>query len=179
VPKLKTTLPPIVWKESPNQSARVHGAGSIRLIVVHTPEGAYEPMVKYLCRASSQVSYHGLLREDGLEFTQLVPWDRKAWHAKAYNSLSEGISAAGFARSFNVESEQARRLARIVAYRLHKRGLPARWSRDGGGEGVTRHADLQSDRSDPMSVQKWEKFMLLVKAEYKRGGFRQSWGRTR
>ena len=178
MPKPKVVLPPLVYKESPNQSARVHGADSIRLIVVHTPEGAYGPMVKYLCRSSSQVSYHGLLREDGLEFTQLVPWNRKAWHAKAYNSLGEGISAAGFARSFDVESEQARRLARVVAFRLHKRGLPARWSRDGGGEGFCRHADLQSDRSDPMNVEKWAKFVLMVKAEAKRGGWRRSWGRS-
>lgn len=177
--KTKVVLPPLVWKESPNQSKRVHGPESIRLIVVHTPEGRYGPMVAY-CRRSSgrRVSYHGILREDGLEFTQLVPWNQKAWHVGAYNSLSEGISAAGWAKNFDVTSEQARRLARIVAFRLHKRGLPARWSRDGGGEGFCRHADLQSDRSDPMSLEKWQKFVRMVQAEAKRGGFRKTWGRT-
>lgn len=179
-PKQRVVLPTLKFVESPNQSARVHGAQAIRLIVVHTPEGAYAPMVRYCCSASGRrVSYHGLLREDGLEFTQLVPWDRKAWHAGAYNSLSEGISAAGFAKNFDVKSEQSRRLARVVAFRLHKRGLPARWSRDGGGDGFCRHADLQSDRSDPMSVQKWATFVTMVQAEARRGGFRRTWGRTK
>src|SRR5688500_10847145 len=68
-------LPTLKYDPSPIQSPRVHGPESVRLIVVHTPEGAYAPMVRYRCRPSAQVSYHLLLREDGLEATQLLPCD--------------------------------------------------------------------------------------------------------
>lgn len=170
----KVTLPPIKWRESPNQSQRLFPA-DVELIVVHTPEGSYNAMVEYICRSSSQVSYHVLLREDGLEATQLVAWGRKAWHAKVHNGRSEGISAAGYARNFNVRSEQSKRLARIVAFRLHKRGLPASWSTK---RGFCRHADLQTDRSDPMSRAKWLVFVGMVKYEKARGRFRKEWGRA-
>jgi N-acetyl-anhydromuramyl-L-alanine amidase AmpD len=179
VPTPKVVLPPLVYKHSPNQSARVHGQKAVRLIVVHTPEGAYGPMVRYMTdpNQARKVSYHGLLREDGREFTQLVPWGRKAWHAGAYNSLSEGISAAGYAAKFNVRSEQSKRLARIVAYRLTKRGLKAQWTTNPAKGGFCRHADLQTDRSDPMSRAKWLIFVGMVKAEKTRGRFRRTWGK--
>jgi hypothetical protein len=176
---MPTALPKLVYKHSPNQSTRIHGQKAVRLIVVHTPEGSYGPMVRYMTdpNQARKVSYHGLLREDGLEFTQLVPWGRKAWHAGPYNSLSEGISAAGFAARFDVRSEQSKRLARIVAYRLHKRGLKAQWTTNPKSGGFCRHADLQSDRSDPMSRAKWIVFVGMVKAEAARGKFRRKWGR--
>jgi hypothetical protein len=174
-----TVLPKLVYKHSPNQSTRIHGQKAVRLIVVHTPEGSYGPMVRYMTDPNQprKVSYHGLLREDGLEFTQLVPWGRKAWHAGAMNSASEGVSAAGYAAKFNVRSEQSKRLARIVAYRLHKRGLKARWTTNPVSGGFCRHADLQTDRSDPMSRAKWIVFVGMVKAEAARGGFRRRWGK--
>jgi N-acetyl-anhydromuramyl-L-alanine amidase AmpD len=176
---MPTALPKLVYKHSPNQSTRIHGQKAVRLIVVHTPEGSYGPMVRYMTdpNQARKVSYHGLLREDGLEFTQLVPWGRKAWHAGAHNSLSEGISAAGYAAKFNVRSEQSKRLARIVAYRLHKRGLKAQWTTNAKTGGFCRHADLQTDRSDPMNRAKWIVFVGMVKAEAARGKFRRKWGK--
>jgi hypothetical protein len=174
-----TTLPRLRYVNSPNQSTRIHGQKAVRLIVVHTPEGRYGPMINYMTDPTQtrKVSYHGLLREDGLEFTQLVPWGRKAWHAGPYNSLSEGIRAAGFAARFDVRSEQSKRLARIVAYRLHKRGLKAQWTTNPKSGGFCRHADLQTDRSDPMNRAKWIVFVGMVKAEAARGKFRRKWGR--
>lgn len=168
------TLPPLEWRESPNQSQRLF-PDDVELIIVHTPEGSYPTMLNFLCRESSQVSYHLLLREDGEEATQLVAWSRKAWHAKVHNSRSEGISAAGYAADFDPNSEQAKRLARIVAFRLHKRGLPARWSTR---RGFCRHADLQSDRRDPCNRTKWIRFVARVKYEKARGRFRETWGKT-
>lgn len=155
-------------RPSPNQSARTHGTGAVRLVIAHTPEGSYDGTVRYCLNAAGRrVSYHLLLNEDGTEATQLVPWTRKAWHAGAYNSLSDGVAAAGFARDFDVGSPQSRAFARVIAQRLHARGLPARWSKDGGGSGFCRHADLQTDRSDPMSVDKWRRFVRLVQAEHR------------
>lgn len=170
-----------------NESPRVHGVDAIRLVIVHTPEGGYAGTIRYVQTPPNgvqwrdgdrRVSYHVLLREDGGEATQLVRWNRKAWHAGAYNSASEGVALAGWAKGTRALSPAGRRLARVVAFRLRQRGLPARWARDGGGKGFCRHADLQPDRSDPMSLGRWLTFVALVKWEYRRDRFRRAWGRA-
>lgn len=160
----------IVLKESPNQSQRLHGDAAVKLIICHTPEGSYGPMVKYMTDPTQtrKVSYHQLIREDGLEVTQLVLFPKKAWHAGAMNSLSDGISAAGFARDFNVFGPQAQTFAQLVAARLLARGLKPQWTTDPAKGGFCRHADLQSDRSDPMSLDKWLVFVGMVQAEYQK-----------
>lgn len=157
----------IVHRPSPNQSSRVHGQDEVRLVICHTPEGSYASATATILSRNSQVSYHQLLNEAGTEATQFVEWVRKAWHAKTYNSASDGVSAAGFARDFDVRSDQARAFARLVAIRLIARDLPPRWARDGGGKGFCRHGDIQSDRSDPMSVDKWIVFARMVRSEYR------------
>lgn len=160
----------IVLRESPNQSARIHGDSAVRLIVCHTPEGDYGPMIRYMTdpNQARKVSYHQLIREDGEEVTQLVPFSRKAWHAGAVNSLSDGISAAGRAVFFNPLSHQADTMAELVAKRLKARGLKPQWTTDSAKGGFCRHADLQSDRSDPMSLDKWVVFVAKVQAAYQR-----------
>lgn len=189
------SLPPLVDataiaddRGQANHSPRIHGVDAIRLVIVHTPEGGYEGTVRYVSTppdgrewrdGDRRVSYHNLLREDGKQATQLVPWDRKAWHAGAFNSLSEGVAIAGWASKTRALSPGGRRFARIVAFRLRRRGLPARWARDGGGRGFCRHADLQSDRRDPMPLGRWLTFVALVKFEHAREGFRERWGRNR
>lgn len=173
-------LPKIIYRDSPNQSMRPPWwRGGIEVVICHTPEGGYAGTVKYLQGRGSAVSYHVLLNEAGTEATQFVPWGRKAWHAKDDNSRSEGLSAAGYAASFRPLSEQGRVFARIVAFRLKERSLPAKWTRGKRGvKGFCRHADVQSDRRDPMSLAKWAVFVYMVKREYRRGQFRDSWGVT-
>lgn len=156
----------VVHDYSPNQSGWTHGEEAIDLVICHTAEGGYTGTVAYLKSPAVQVSYHLLINEDGSEATQLVPWSRKAWHAKVYNSRAEGISCAGHARSFDVRSAQARAFARVVAERLVERGLPCRWARDGSGQGFCRHGDVQSDRSDPMSPEKFDLFVDMVREQY-------------
>ena len=177
-PSWARILPKLVYKDSPNQSPRASWwQNGIEVVICHTPEGGYAGTVKYLQQRASEVSYHVLLNEAGTEATQLVPWGRKAWHAKDDNSRSEGLSAAGYASSFQPKSEQGRVFARMVAFRLKENNLPANWTRGKRGvKGFCRHADVQSDRSDPMSLAKWMVFVYLVKREHRRGGFRKSWG---
>lgn len=175
--KVKVSLPPIKFVSGASQSTRIHGDSEIDLIIVHSPEGSYKGTVNYLTKGVG-VSYHVLLSEDGAEATQFVPWSRKAWHAKVHNSRSEGIALADYASKIRAFSPGGRRLARVVAFRLHKRGLKPVWRRKGEiGGGFCRHADLQSDRRDPMSLSRWLSFVALVKYQYHLGGFRKSWGR--
>ena len=88
-------------RPSPNHGERA-GGRKPDMILLHytgmpTPEGALE----WLCRDESQVSSHYFVREDG-EVLQLVPEERRAWHAgKSFwqgetdiNSLSIGIEIA-------------------------------------------------------------------------------------
>lgn len=169
-----TPLPELELLESPNQSPRVFS--EVRLVIVHTPEGSYDGTLSWLRNPAAEVSYHVLIRKDGKRGVQLVKWSRKAWHAKVFNEGSVSISLDGWAKSTRALSPVGRAGARAVAYLLKSQGLPPRWSRNGGGEGFCRHADIQRDRSDPMSLGRWLTFVALVKWEYRRGKFRDSWG---
>lgn len=158
----------IVVRNSPNQSQRL--PGPVRLIVCHTPEGDnYAGMVAFLCNPNSDVSYHRLYNLPGTEATQLVPWDRKAWHALSLNSVSDGLAVMGRARHFDMSQPGVRALATGVAERLIARGLPPVWTTDVARGGFCRHADLQSNRSDPTpDIAEWRVFVALVQSEYER-----------
>ena len=172
-------LPPLVWRESPNQSDRAAGV-KVDLIVVHDTEGGYEGAVSWFANSHSQVSAHIVLKEDGSEATQMVAYARKAWHCGNFNSRSIGLELAGFAKAGYGEHEWAV-AARIVAFLLHKHRLPGHWARHGTGAGFCRHYDLGfagGGHSDPTTDDTvWIGFVRRVQAELTRGGFRPEWGR--
>lgn len=178
IPKRGVVLPALRQKHSPNRSSR-HGA-KVTLIVVHSTEGAYSGAVSWLCKAQSQASAHIVVKEDGREATQLVLLSEKAWHVAAYNSFSVGIECAG--HSGKLPDAQLRVVARIVAYLLHRYGLPARYV--GGNvakSGWTLHQALGVNgggHHDPgFSTARRIAFGALVRWELARGGFRKSWAR--
>ena len=172
-------LPVLHWRESPNQSQRDHGT-TVDLIVVHDTEGGYGGAVSWFANPHSEVSAHIVLKEDGSEATQMVPYSQKAWHAAAFNSRSIGLEMAGFAKQGYGKNEWAV-AARIVAFLLHKHKLPARWARHGAGAGFCRHYDLGASgggHRDPTTDDAvWGRFCHQVEDELARGGFRPSWGR--
>jgi N-acetylmuramoyl-L-alanine amidase CwlA len=173
------TLPPLHWLESPNCSDRKAGV-PLDLIVVHDTEGGYTGAVSWFANSHSQVSAHIVLKEDGSEATQMVPYAKKAWHCMNFNSRSIGLEMAGFAKQGYGDHEWAV-AARIVAFLLQKHGLPARWAKGGEGGGFCRHYDLGQaggGHNDPTTDDTvWQKFVQRVEAEAKRGGFRPDWGR--
>ena len=155
-------------------------------MVVHRPVGSYTGSIEHLCDPASQASAHVIVREDGMEATQLVPWDRKAWACASFNSASDNIETPDLIWTMppTPEREQVMRIcARVVAFRLHKRRLPAAW-RTGADlldlPGVTRHIDLGragGGHTDPTTdLTRWVTFMSMVETELARGGFRSSWG---
>jgi len=175
-PRRGVVLPPLKRKVSPNVSSR-RGA-RVSLIVVHSTEGAYEGAVSWLCNPQAQASAHLVLREDGGEATQLVPFAEKAWHVADYNGFAVGLECAGF--SGKLPDQQLRVAARIVAALLHRFDLPARYvGGDVGKAGFSFHQDLGlagGGHHDPglHGLRKWQ-FVALVKWEARRGGFRP-WG---
>lgn len=170
-------LPPLTWRESPNQSAR---NTDVDLIVVHDTEGGYDGAVSWFANSHSEVSAHIVLKEDGSEATQMVAYSEKAWHASAFNSRSIGLEMAGFAKAGYGKAEWAV-AARIVAFLLHKHGLKARWAKGGYGPGFCRHYDLGEaggGHHDPTTDDVvWARFVHQVEDELNRGGFRPQWGR--
>src|SRR5712691_8514087 len=91
------TLPKLQWVESPNCSDRKPGV-PLDLIVIHDTEGGYAGAISWFGNGHSQVSAHIVLREDGGEATQMVPYAKKAWHCATFNSRSIGLEMAGFAK---------------------------------------------------------------------------------
>jgi hypothetical protein len=133
------TLPPLKQVPSPNRSFRL--GGPVRLFVVHDCEGSYAGSVGWFAQPRSGVSAHLVLRKDGLEATQCVPMNMKAWHACAANSYSDSLELEGFEKDGFGDAELDAAAA-VVAWGLHRRGLPARWAEHGEGEGFCSHFDL-------------------------------------
>lgn len=159
----------LVTKTSPNQSHRLHGNDAVRLIVCHTPEGSYTSALATCMNPAAEVSYHRLYKKDGTEATQLVPFERKAWHAGPVNSLSDGLSLEGHARHFELADPGSFDLAEGVAERLIARGLPCQWTTDPAKGGFCRHGDLQDNRSDPTpDMNEWRLFVAMVKEAHGR-----------
>jgi hypothetical protein len=133
------SLPLLKYVPSPNYSLR--GGAAVRLFVVHDCEGSYAGSVGWFAQVRSQVSAHLVLRKDGLEATQCVPMDRKAWHACAANPYSDSLELEGFEKDGFSDAELDAAAA-IVAWGLHRRGLPCRWAEHGEGAGFCSHYDL-------------------------------------
>lgn len=161
------TLPPLQHVASPNFSSR-NGA-KVRLIVVHDCEGSYAGSINWFANPKSQVSAHYVLREDGGEATQMVDLAEKAWHVCAFNSVSVGLEMAGYAAK-DFEAPEWQSAANIVAWLLHKFGLPANWAQHGSGEGFCSHYDLGAaggGHKDPTTDSAvWSAFVARVKAAY-------------
>lgn len=181
------TLPELPYDQSPNQSDR--GGRRARLVFVHVWGGGhFDGVVSWLRSSSSQASAHvvyaGERGPDAGRAVQLVPWARKAWTQCDLNSVGlsvesadaiwQGRDAGGFAR-----------LARIVAALCHFHLDACRYvDANGivaGSHGFTRHADAGQLGCGHLScpttdLELWAQFRSRVVEEYRRGGFRPSWG---
>jgi hypothetical protein len=156
----------IIKKNSPNQSKRLPDS-HIGLVICHTPEGSYQSAINTVMDPAAEVSYHLLIKKDGTEATQFVPWEKKAWHALSLNSASDGISVEGFARQFDLHDHGSKEMALAVAKRLVERNLKCQWTTDTIKTGFCRHGDLQSDRTDPTpDLAEWQLFVAMVKVQY-------------
>lgn len=146
---------------------------------MHETEGSYSGAVSWFSQTRSEVSAHLVLREDGQEATQCVPWTLPAWHAVNANAYTIGIELAGFTAKPN-NPRQIAIAARIVGYLGHKFGIPMKQSDAYGRNGICRHKDLGlygGGHSDPGGFD-WEAFLASCKSEYNWGHYRtEPWGR--
>jgi len=180
------SLPPLTQMHSPNQSKRTHPELGVQMIAVHDPEGYWKGTISTIMSARAEVSYHAFLKADGKECIQFVPWNRKAWACRVYNSVTENLCLEGFYNK-PYDDYALHVFARMVAFRLKKRGLPATAVLPGmvstpKGKGFTQHkflGTLGGNHKDFVNTDaKWKAFADMVKAEYKYGHFRKTWGRS-
>jgi N-acetyl-anhydromuramyl-L-alanine amidase AmpD len=76
-----------------------------KLIVVHWTSGMYLSSISWLCNVAAVASAHCVMEKTGKEITQLVQWNKRAWHAgsqsyhpvggMAVNAYSIGIELEG------------------------------------------------------------------------------------
>lgn len=162
----RSGLPELYWQPTVNFNGR---DAAISLIVVHDTEGGYNGAIATFTNSHSEVSAHIVLREDGLEATQMVAFESKAWHAVAFNSKSLGLEMAGFEKK-GLQPQEWATEARIVAYLLHRFHIPPVWSHDGHASGFCRHLDLGKaggGHCDPtMDVALWQRFVQQVTNAY-------------
>lgn len=192
-------LPELSWVPTPNHSAR-HGA-AIERVVVHRwgvklgDEAAiYRGVIRYFQNpapggdTSRAVSAHVVYPGSAVpgEAAQMVTWDEKAWAEAHYNPSSVEVESAD-AIWTGRDPAGFQQLAHIVAWLLHHWKLPPRPispPQVATERGFCRHGDLgllggNHPDCPTVNAELWGRFSLLVQREYRRGGFREHWGRTR
>lgn len=186
--KPKVVLPNLRWHPTAASGPR-HGH-PVELVVVHRwgvryvdaagEAKDYAGVIAYFSNPANQASAHVVYPGSAVpgEATQMVAWSDYAWAEAAYNPVADDVESAD-AIWLGHDEEGLHVLARIVAARLHARGLPAVWSHR---RGFCRHADLGQAGGGHLEcpttdLALWRRFVRLVQAEHERGHFRPSWGR--
>lgn len=184
----KVTLPKLRWKPTDASGSRFNHP--VELIVVHrwgvryttkaAEAASYEGVIRFFSDPKNQASAHVVFPGSAVpdEATQMVSWDRMAWAEAAYNPAADDIESAD-AIWLGHDPHGFEVLARIVADRLHERGLPPVWSTH---RGFCRHADLGAAGGGHLecpttNLALWHEFEQAVQKETHRGGFRPNWGR--
>jgi N-acetyl-anhydromuramyl-L-alanine amidase AmpD len=165
-----------VWRASPNYSSRSGGlAGTVKMVIIHSCEGAYSGCWGWLVNKASGVSAHYVVKEDGSEISQLVKEANKAWHIGASydcklnsskecslngynaNGFTVGIEHAGFAKQGSWNAKLIDNSAKLVCDISKAHGVP----RD--KYHIVAHGQLQPyNRIDPGPNWPWATFLNKV-----------------
>lgn len=165
-----------LWRPSPHNSGR---SGSVRLIVLHTTEGAQdiESLANWFKNPSSKVSSHvGADNHRRGTIAEYVKRDRAAWAQGNYNSASICIemctpkgAANGWSRDYWLTKQGwlLDNTAEWVAEEARAYGIPlvklTGSQATGGGRGLCGHVDIQpADRTDPGKGFPWD--YIIAKA---------------
>ena len=164
------------WRGTPNFSSRPAGsAGQVRIVIIHTCEGAYAGCWGWLAQAKSGVSAHYVVKEDGSEVTQLVKEKDKAWHIAAKykkslnggmfsevegssgNNFTVGIEHAGFGNQKAWNANLIDQSAKLVCDITRRHDIP----RD--KYHVVGHGQLQPyNRTDPGPNWPWATYFTKI-----------------
>ena len=170
-------LPKYRWVTSPNFYSSTLRP---KLVVLHDTEGSYDGAVSWFSQVQSKVSAHIVLKEDGSEATQMVPFKKVAWHVKAFNGEALGIEFAGI-ETRGYPQAQWDAGAQLTAYLCKRYGIPPIYAAGGQGSGICQHKDLGAaggghhDMSN--DVGRWYAFVNEVAELYKNPLPQVAWGR--
>lgn len=147
----------------------------------HETAGSYRGSVSWLCNPVADASAHLVIREDGLEATQLVPIAEKAWTQAAFNPRAIGVEHANVTAKGYATEHQLRVSARVFAFLCLREEIPPRWARGGHGAGVCYHGELGAAGGGHTQcgprLEAWERFLEMLHDELASGGFRRTWTR--
>ena len=150
-------------RPSPNHGERVGGRRPDMIILHYTGMPSGDKALCWLCNEESQVSSHYFVHEDG-RVVQLVPEDRRAWHAGKsswagetdINSCSIGIEIANPGHPGGLPEYPLVQIAAVVEL---CRDCGERWQIP--PERVLGHSDVAPIRKvDPGENFPWEKLYL-------------------
>lgn len=135
---------------SPNYSSR--GGASVRLIVIHTAEGAttIEALGNYFANASVDASSHVGADDKKGVIGEYVKRGNKAWTQANANPVAVSIELCAFANwskdTWNKHPNMLENCARWIAEEADYFDIPitklTSSQAQGGGKGVCQHADL-------------------------------------
>jgi N-acetylmuramoyl-L-alanine amidase len=138
-----------VWIPSPNYSSR--GGGAVRLIVLHTAEGArtFQDLGRFF-QGNVQASSHCGADDTPNTVGEFVKRANKAWHVAQYNSVAVGLEQCAFAAWSRDEWMSHPHLlantAQWIAEEAAKFAIPIvklnALQAQGAGRGVCQHRDL-------------------------------------
>jgi hypothetical protein len=141
-----------VWMPSPNYSSR--GGSAVRLVVLHTAEGArtYQSLGNFFASSSAAVSSHAGIDDTAGTIGEYVKPPDKAWTCASYNPVAIQAELCGFAAwtpsDWAAHQTMLENTAAWIAEECARYGLPivklSASEAQGGGRGVCQHADLGS-----------------------------------
>lgn len=172
-----------VWIPSPNYSSR--GGSGVRLVVVHTAEGAsgYRNLGNFFASSSAGVSSHTGIDDERGSIGEYVKRDSKAWTAANYNpqAVQTELCAAPIQSSYpcganwtadewNRHDDMLANVADWIAEECAHYGLPVQklssGDAQGSGRGVCGHADLGAGGGghwDPGPNFPWSRVMDMAR----------------
>jgi len=118
-----TGKPPInIVQNSPNQSVR---GATITHIVLHNTAGGFTGSVDWLCNREADASAHLVIGRSG-ETAQLVPFEKKAWHAgnARMNANSIGIEIEATANQRGMTAVQEARVIEWLRWLMAEYHIP-------------------------------------------------------
>jgi hypothetical protein len=140
------------WIPSPNYSSR--GGAGVRLIVLHTAEGArtIEELGNFFKSSSSGVSSHVGIDDKAGTIGEYVKRGSKAWTAANANPVAVQAELCAFAKwstaEWNKHPAMLENTARWIAEEAKALGIPitklSASQAQGSGRGVCQHNDLGS-----------------------------------
>ncbi|MFY0540845.1 N-acetylmuramoyl-L-alanine amidase [Nannocystis pusilla] len=188
--------PGAIFRASPSSnygSRAANSTGKVRMVIIHSCEGAYSGCWGWLVNPQSKVSAHYVVKEDGSEISQLVKEDKRAFHiAAAYkkslnggqepqlegvssNHFTVGIEHAGFAKQASWNANLIEQSAKLVCNITKRQGVPI------DKYHVVAHGQLQpNNRIDPGPNWPWATYFNKITAAC--GGSprtRRRWSRIR